>query len=240
MGFSAGELPFLPVVELVEEPGEGTDTQNDDEIAADIAVADTEAGVNHQGVLQLLAADGDRIQDAIDRLDVETGDGESDLDLQEIAEDAEAGVEDDVADLGEGLALGKAQAAGVHGGIEQQGIQEQGSVMVQEQQGVTGDRTRKNLMDAGDFAGEDFAKRAADFINGMDRHLGDLKVNAAAGQLGQRGGGAAVTDIDQLGEGFVMGCSQLHAVPPARTLETVSNTCSRTKGLVMKPVAPAA
>ena len=101
-----GNVAFFPLFQLAEQTGERGNPENDDEIAADITVLETKASVDHESVLEFLLVNGDGAEDTADRVEVQAGDGESDLDLKKIAKDAEASVEDDIADLDEGLPSG--------------------------------------------------------------------------------------------------------------------------------------
>src|SRR6185503_10985622 len=79
-----------------------------------------------------------------------------------------------------------------------------------------------------------------DLLNGINRNTGDFENDTAAGQLGQGSGRTAVTNVDKLSKGILVRDCQLHARPPVRTCETVLRTSSALKGLVRKPLAPAA
>src|SRR4026208_2523489 len=94
---SGSDLAFLPVIKFVDESMEGSNAKDDDEVPANRAVLDTEMGVDHERVLKFLAADGNGVHDAIDRFEVEARDGKGDVNLEKIPEDAEAGIEHDVA-----------------------------------------------------------------------------------------------------------------------------------------------
>jgi hypothetical protein len=124
--------------------------------------------------------------------------------------------------------------------VEEQRIEEHGGLMVEEQQGIAGDRAGKDLVNAGDFSVEDLGQSGAYVLDREDGDFWDFENDAAAGEFGQSGGGAAIADVNQFGERFLLSRRQFHDKPPFNTVETVLSTCSRSKGLVMKPLAPVA
>ena len=77
-------------------------------------------------------------------------DRERDLHLQQVAERAEAGVQQDVADLGDHLARRRVDRQRQRRLVGQQFLENRGARLVEDQQRIAGDRAGENLMDAGD------------------------------------------------------------------------------------------
>src|SRR6185295_2821850 len=74
----------------------------------------------------------------------------------------------------------------------------------------------------------------------VDRDVRHLEQHAVAGQLGQRRGGAAEPDVQQLDQRVVLDRRQLHGVLTVITRCRTAPTCADWAGLLMKPDAPAA
>src|SRR6185503_15336242 len=105
---------------------------------------------------------------------------------------------------------------------------------------MTGDRSRKNLVDAGNFALEQIVQSCLDLMEGVDLYLGRLQDNAPASEIGQRCRSASVADIDQLCQCLAMFVCQFQTAPPVLTVSTALSTCSPWKGFEIMPLAPAA
>ena len=106
--------------------------------------------MDDQRVAQALAIDQQRLEQAAQRFEIEVGHGEGHLHLEHVAERAQAGVEQDVADLGEHLARRRVDAQRQRRLVGQQLLERPAACMIEDQQRVAGHRAGENLVDRGD------------------------------------------------------------------------------------------
>src|SRR5207253_1255334 len=86
----------------------------------------------------------------------------------------------------------------------------------------------------------DAAERLADLVHRLQRHLRHLEQDPVAGELRQRCGGTAETDVQQLDERVLLDGSELHQAAPPSAEATASSNEVRSIGLFRNPAAPPA
>src|SRR3954468_7915524 len=165
-------------------------------------------------------------------------DRERDLHLQQIAEGAQAGVEQDVADLGDHFARRGIDRQRQRRLAGQQFLQDRRARLVEDEQRVAAHRAGEDLMHAGDRAGNGSLERIADVVDRVQRDLRHVEQDTVAGELRQRRGGPAEADVEQLDEGVLLGGCELHYVFAPSTSAITFKIAARSTGLVTKPLAP--
>src|SRR4051812_11103940 len=231
--------PF-PRVDGMHQPIERSDAEHDDHVACHLRVAQTKTGMNDQRVADFLVRDLERLENRRDVLDAQMRHRERHLHLQQVAERAETGIEEDVTDLGDHLAGGGVDRQRQRRFAGQQLLQHRRTALVENQHRIAGDRTAENLMDAGDIARHHAAERFADLFDRLQRDLRHLEQHAMAGQLRQRRGGAAEPDVQQLDQRILLKRRQLDHARNSSVFATALNNAERSTGLLRNSAAPAA
>src|SRR5262245_38377990 len=196
--------------------------------------------MDDEGVAEALAIDEQRLHHVVQRVEVQVRHRERHLDLQDVPERAEAGVQQDVADLGEHLARRRVHRQRERRLAGEQLLEHAGGLVVEDQERVAGDRAGEDLVDARDLILHDPAQGDAELLDGVDRHLRHFEEDPVAGQLRERRRGASEADVQQLDERVMLGWRQFHGALPAMTFSMTSITYAGCAGLLMKPEAPAA
>src|SRR5262249_32269615 len=106
------------------------------------------------------------------------------------------------------------------------------------QQRIAADRAGEDLVDARDVAVDRALERVADLVNRMQRYLRHVEQHAVTRQLGQRGGGAAEPDVQQLDGRMLLSDGELHYAFAPSTSATTFRIAARSTGFVMNPLAP--
>ena len=153
---------IFPLLQLNEQRFERGQSKNDDQIAADIADSQMKTGMNNQSVLQALILNGNGSKDCLHGFNLEGWDCKGDLNFQKVAERAEAGVQNDIANLSDNLAR-RAVESDCAWTVCEDFVEEKGGISVKKKDGVAGDGTGKNLVDAGNFALDHFLQFFNDF-----------------------------------------------------------------------------
>src|SRR5438270_155116 len=91
-----GDFAFFPMFDLEQQAIQGGEAQNDHEVTKDIFGADLKAGVDHDGMLEFLIPNGDRAKHPFNGINTHARNRERNLDLEEITENTEAGIEQDI------------------------------------------------------------------------------------------------------------------------------------------------
>src|SRR5579859_1798032 len=153
-------------------------------------------GVNDQSVFESVALHCDRAENFLDVFHLKIGNGKGNLDLQEVAKSSQARIQNDVSDLGNNLA-GRAVQLGRVGPVGEESVQEQSRLVIQQENRISSNRPRKNLVHTCDFAVNHALKFLVNLLDGFNGYFGHFQRDAMTGEVGQGGGGAGVADINQ-------------------------------------------
>ena len=162
------------------------------------------------------------------------------LDVEDVAEGSEAGVEQDVADFRDDFPGGRVDRQRERRLVGQQLLEHGGAALIEHQQRVAGHRARKNLVNAGDIAGDELLERLCHLVDRMNGDFRHFEQHAVPRQLRQGRRRPAEADIEQLDERVLLNGSQFHYCDPSSTLRITASRCSRSTGLLTKALAPAA
>ena len=162
--------------------------------------------MHQQAVAHAFAVDEQRLQDALQRVEAEVRDRKRHLHVEQVAERAEAGIEQDVADLGEHFAAEASTCSGSGGSSVSSCFRIAAAAVIEDQQRVAGDRSGEDLVHAGDvFSTTARRARRAARRSGESKPAGTSSSDTVAGQLRQRRGRPAEPDVQQFVEGVLLG-----------------------------------
>src|SRR5688572_24081815 len=100
--------------------------------------------MDHHRVAEGLVLDADGPHDVFDVMDLQVGHRKTDLHLEQISKNAEAGIENDIAHFDNHFTGGLIQFGSL-GPVSEQTVQEYGGRFVEQEDRVAGDRTAEKL-----------------------------------------------------------------------------------------------